>query len=235
MCEHTFVMAHAPYIRDKARELRISKKLTIDELAERLALPRTTIYYWVKDLPIEGSGSGGQFPTHAQRLGRIAMQDKHKRLRDEAYADGQCAFEQLAADPTFRDFVCLYMAEGYKRDRNRVAVGNSDPAIVGLSNFWVRRFARNPIKYALQYHADQNVSELRAFWGQSLDIKPSRITLQRKSNSNQLTGRIWRCRHGVLTVTADDTFFRSRLEAWMDCLRAAWAVDSATSGRSSAW
>ena len=40
-----FVMAHAPYLRDKARELRISKKLTIDELAERLSLPRTTIYY----------------------------------------------------------------------------------------------------------------------------------------------------------------------------------------------
>lgn len=50
---------HPSYLREKARALRIAKKLTIDELAERLALPRTTVYYWVRDLPIPGSGSGG--------------------------------------------------------------------------------------------------------------------------------------------------------------------------------
>jgi excisionase family DNA binding protein len=52
-------MAHAAYLREKARTIRIERRLTIDELAERLALPRTTIYYWVRDLPIPGSGSGG--------------------------------------------------------------------------------------------------------------------------------------------------------------------------------
>jgi transcriptional regulator with XRE-family HTH domain len=46
-------MAYPAYIREKARELRRKKQLTIDELAERLALPRTTIYYWVRDLPID--------------------------------------------------------------------------------------------------------------------------------------------------------------------------------------
>lgn len=131
------VMAHASYLRDKARELRRSKKLTIDQLADRLALPRTTIYYWVRDMPIEGSGPGGKFPTHGQKMGTRAMQATYKRRRDEAYADGKQAFEVLAGDPTFRDFVCLYIAEGYKRDRNRVAVGNSDPTVVSLTNHWV--------------------------------------------------------------------------------------------------
>jgi transposase-like protein len=42
-------MAHPKYLRDKACELRVRKKLTIDELAERHALSRTTIYYWVRD------------------------------------------------------------------------------------------------------------------------------------------------------------------------------------------
>ena len=228
-------MAHAPYLREKARQLRIDKKLTIDELAERLALSRSTVYYWVRDLPIEGSGSGTGLPTHGQRMGTRAMQATYKLRRDEAYADGKRSFDCLAVDPTFRDFVCLYIAEGYKRNRNRVAVGNSDPAVVCLSDFWVRKFSRNRVKYALQYHADQDVPLLRTFWGRALGTDPERITLQRKSNSNQLTGRIWRCRYGVLTVTADDTLFRSRLEAWMDCLRASWALDSTSSGRSSAW
>jgi len=37
----------------------IERRLAIDELAERLALPRTTVYYWVRDLPIPSSGPGG--------------------------------------------------------------------------------------------------------------------------------------------------------------------------------
>jgi hypothetical protein len=45
-------MVHPAYIREKARELRVAKRLTMDELADRLAIPRATIYYWVRDLPI---------------------------------------------------------------------------------------------------------------------------------------------------------------------------------------
>jgi len=43
---------YPPYLREKARQLRRDRKLTIDQLAECLALPRTTIYYWVRDLRI---------------------------------------------------------------------------------------------------------------------------------------------------------------------------------------
>jgi hypothetical protein len=34
---------HPAYLREKARELRRHRRLTIDELADCLALPRTTI------------------------------------------------------------------------------------------------------------------------------------------------------------------------------------------------
>lgn len=108
-------------------------------------------------------------------------------------------------EPTFRDFVCLYIAEGYKRDRNVASLANSDPAVVK--------------------HADQNLSELREFWAGALATDAASIGLQRKSNSNQLTGRIWRSRHGVLTVRVCDTALRARLGAWMDRLRDEWQLD----------
>ena len=44
-------MAYPQYLRERARRLRVEKKLSIVEIGERLALPKTTIYYWVKDLP----------------------------------------------------------------------------------------------------------------------------------------------------------------------------------------
>ncbi len=58
----------------KARSLRLERRLTIDELAARLALPRTTIYYWVRDLPIPGSGPG---------VSRARLQAWMDRVRSE--------------------------------------------------------------------------------------------------------------------------------------------------------
>ena len=202
--------------------MRVSKKLTIDELSERLSLSRSTIYCWVRDLPIPGSGPGGEFAAHAQKLGSPAVSRKYRRLREEAYEEGRAAYHALVREETFRDFICLYMAEGFKRSRNVVALCNSDPAIVKLANRWICRFARNPVRYSIQYHADQDLGELVRYWGKELAVDPQAIRLQRKSNSNQLSGRQWRSRYGVLTVTAADTYFRARLQAWIDCVRESW-------------
>jgi len=79
------------------------------------------------------------------------------------------------------------------------------------------------LSYGLQFHADQDVSEVTPYWGEVVQIDPGSIRLQRKSNSSQLLHRTWRCRYGVLAVTANDTLLRARLQAWMDCLRHCWA------------
>jgi transposase-like protein len=204
-------MAYPEYLRLRARELRVEKRLTLDELVERLALPRTTVYEWIKDLPL-----GKPRSTAGQAKGVAAMQAKYQRLREEAYALGAAEFETLAADPTFRDFVVLYIAEGGKRNRNRVQICNSDPRVVMLSARWMAALTAKPLIYSIQYHADQDLDELRSQWGRLLGIDGATIVMQRKSNSGQLTGRLWRSELGVLTVTVCDTALRSRLQAWID-------------------
>ena len=150
------------------------------------------------------------------------MSQKHAVLRAAAYIEGQSEFQALAQIPTFTDFVCLYIAEGSKRCRNRVAICNSDPQVMALAHRWVMRFATNRITYYLQYHADQDVSALRRFWGELMAVAPTEVRVQRKSNSGQLNGRHWRSRYGVLTIAVGDTRFRMRLEAWMDLIRTRW-------------
>ncbi len=218
-------MTYPPYVREKARKLRVEKHLSIDEIAERLALPKTTIYYWARDLPLgrERRANPGQ------RNGNRSLSAKCRLRRAAAYALGRLEFERLSRDPTFRDFVCLYIAEGYKRNRNKVSVGNSDPMVVVLCTRWIRRFARNPVTFSVQYHADHDLDELMEFWGRQVGVAPQQIRLQRKSNSGQLAGRSWRSRHGVLTVYAGDTALRARLQGWIDCLREQW-LDSPLTG-----
>jgi AcrR family transcriptional regulator len=212
------------YVREKARQLRIERRLSIDEIAERLSLSRTTVYYWVRDLPLGRARFNNAHP------GNRAMQLKYRRLREAAYAQGRGEFAGLAADPTFRDFVCLYIAEGYKRTRHNVSICNSDPAVVVLGARWIKKFSRNPVTFSVQYHADQRLERLFSFWSAQLGISRAEIHLQRKSNSNRLSGRTWRSENGVLTVRACDTQLRARVQAWMDCLKETWVLDSTSAG-----
>ena len=218
-------MAYPAYVREKARSLRVERHLSLDEIAARLALPKTTVYYWLRDIPL---GRPRRWNV-GQRKGSRNMQRKYALRRAAAYLQGRIEFPDLAEEPTFRDFVCLYMAEGSKRCRNTVAVCNSDPRIVVLCGNWIRRFTRNGVRYSIQYHVDQDLDELRRFWAAKLGVAPHDIRFQRKSNSGRLTGRTWRSRYGVLTVSTGDTLLRARLEGWMHSLQDQW-LDSPVTG-----
>jgi hypothetical protein len=216
-------MTHPPYLRKKARQLRTKKKLSLDEIAERLALGKTTVWYWIQDLPdpaIKHRDSPGR--QRARAAAARSNRARFKALRGASYQRGLDEFAQLDAEPGFRDFVCMYIGEGYKRNRNRVAVANSDPSVMLLCDHWVRRFATNKVDYALQYHADQDPAELVAYWAALLDANAADFRLQRKSNSNQLAGRNWRSEHGVLTVGVNDTQLRARLQGWIDQVKESW-------------
>jgi hypothetical protein len=216
-------VAYPAYVREKARSLRVEKHLSIDEIAARLALPKTTIYYWVRDLPL------GRARRENGHPGNRAVCRKYRLVREAAYDEGKSEFDRLARDPSFRDFVCLYIAEGYKRNRNRVSVANSDPSVISVCTHWIRQFARRPPIFSIQYHADQDLQQITQFWGAHIGAPPETIRLQRKSNSGNLAGRQWRSKYGVLTVTVHDTSLRARLQGWIDCLQEQW-LDSPVTG-----
>jgi hypothetical protein len=220
-------MTYPPYLRKKARQLRAEQQLTIDEIADRLAVSRTTIFFWVGDMPRPSRCLSRANVGHA--AGNAAMQAKYRHLREEAYREGAASFESMSMEEGFLEFVTLFIAEGYKRNRNLVSVANSDPAVISIADGWMRRLSNKKLSYWVQYHADQDLSDLQAFWSKLVGVEAAEIRLQRKSNSNQLKGRTWRSEHGVLTVTTHDTYFRARLQAWVDLLRRRW-LDSAAIG-----
>ena len=101
-------MAYPAYIRARARAVRTKNHLSLDELAKHLALPKTTVYYWIKDLPL------GHERRESPHNGTRATQARYRRLREAAYEQGRAMYDELVCVPTFRDFVVLYIAEGYK-------------------------------------------------------------------------------------------------------------------------
>ncbi len=210
-------MAHDAHLKRKALELR-ETGMALDDIVLRLALPRTTVYGWISHLSIERTVK----QSLSQQLGSQANKEKAALAREAVYQAAYLEAPELLQEQKLRDFVVLYMAEGYRRNRHYVSICNSNPHIMLLSHEIILRFATNPLDYALQYHADNEPDELRAFWGQLLEIDPLKIRLSRKSNSGELTGRNWRSEHGVLTVRAADTFFRCKVQAWMDVVTQSW-------------
>ncbi len=207
--------------------MRVERRLSLDEIADRLALGKTTVWYWIKDLPdpeIKHRETPGR--RRARAAAAAANRARFMAIRDAAYQQGWNEFAILDAEPGFRDFVCMYIGEGYKRSRNVVSISNSDPVVVLLADRWIRRLARNKLIYSLQYHADQDPDDLIRYWSQYLGADEAAFTLQRKSNSGQLAGRQWRSKFGVLTVTSNDTRLRARLQAWIDRVKEGW-LDSA--------
>lgn len=206
------------HLREKAIELRTQHNMTLEAIMERLALPKTTIYYWIKDLPIPRT----EKQSAAQALRSEKVRVKYAKLREAAYQEGVAQAPELLQDPTFRDFVVLYMAEGYKRDRNAASIVNSDPVVIRLAHNWIRKLTPKQPLYQLQYHADHDTDKLKTFWGNYLTIEPSTIKLIRKSNSGALAGRNFRSVNGLLTILVLDTYFRARLQAWMDIVKSQW-------------
>jgi hypothetical protein len=213
-------MTHSRYLRDMARLLRVEQQLTVDELAKRLAVPRSTVYYWVRDLPLRAE-RGDREPPRAS-----------SRDRGQARPADECAYEQalrsyddLIVQPTFRDFVCIYIVEGYKRDRRRVALANADPAVMRLANRWIWRLTDKSPSLSLRCQSDQSVSELRRYWSETVGEDAATIHARRaREGKEELLLHQWSPLpvHGVLTVTVDDMLLRARLQAWMRRMREGW-------------
>ncbi len=213
-------MAHDSHLRDKAIKLRTQHNMTLDDICERLALPKTTVYYWIKDLPIPFT----EKQTEGMRKKAEKVRQKYAALRQQAYQQGMADAPTLMQDLTFRDFVVLYMAEGSKKNRNIVEFVNSDARMVKLAHHWMIKLRNvdTGISYRIQCHIDHDEKELKAYWAQIVGVHPEIVTIMRKSNSGMLSGRQFRSVNGLLSIRVCDTYFRAKLEAWMDFIKAQW-------------
>ncbi len=213
------------HLKEKALELRKRRHLTLLQIAERLSLPKSTVYYWIKSIPVRKSEEFvARRRTAAYKAG-AAMSRKWARIRESYYQSAAANAQRLLRNPSMRDFIVVYLTEGYRRDRNVVQVSNSNPGIVELADRWIRLLSRKCPKYWVQIHADNDESSIKSFWARLLHVAANQIKVSRKSNSGNLSGRTWRSEHGVMMVRVCSTELRARIAAWMDYVQNQWKHD----------
>jgi hypothetical protein len=206
------------HLRNKARDLR-RKGATLTAICARLALSKSTVYYWIKDTPIPRTAC----QTAQLKRATQANIRKHREQRQRWYHEAYAEAAEILKDPLKRDFVVLYAAEGFKRDRNRVEICNSNPSIVHIAHRHIVELSNSAnIQYRLQCHIDNDEGGLKRYWARLLGVRSHHIRIARKSNSGGLSGRKWRSEHGVLSISVGDTRLRCRLQAWMDHIQREW-------------
>ncbi|HLE29437.1 MAG TPA: hypothetical protein VI793_15020 [Anaerolineales bacterium] len=206
------------HLREKARELR-HQGATLTEICEQLALGKSTVHGWIKDIPIPQTAR----QTEQRLRASHAISQKHATLREQWYNEAYAEAGNVLQDARLRDFVVLYAAEGFKRDRNRVEICNSNLGVIQIAHHYIKALTRNShIRYRLQCHVDNDEQTLKQYWAQALGVNAQRITVMRKSNAGELSGRQWRSVHGVLSIEVGDTRLRCMIQAWMDYLQQTW-------------
>lgn len=186
----------SPHIKEKAIRLRVEKNLTIPEIVKMLKVSQGTVHGWMLDYPLQ--------PRNKERSPAQLDADQLKRdlaaqKRQEAYDEGWQQAPELFKDPEFRDFICMYLGEGSKKDRGKAQIANSDATVILLAHEWFLKLknSENSMFYGVQIHIDNDDEEIKDYWVNILTIDTDKILITRKSNSGNLSGRNWRSEYGV--------------------------------------
>jgi hypothetical protein len=116
------------------------------------------------------------------------MKRKYRLRREAAYREGVESYASLVREATFRDFLCLYIAEGYKRSRHTVSICNSEPSVMLLADGWSRRLTRRAVDYVVTHHPDQRAEQLTHFWSEYLDVPQGAFAANRKPTAAGFAG-----------------------------------------------
>lgn len=202
---------------NEARRLRAEEEMSLDEITSRLGVKRTTAYGWIRDIPLQRIPDRKAHALVASK----AMSEKYSRLRTDAYTQAANEAEQRMKDKLFRDFVVLYLAEGYRKTRFRLAVANTDPDILILAYRFMRELSSKTFCFHLLCHREVDRPAAIMFWANALGIEPTRIQVFGKS-ARASVRKIAAAVHGVMSIRVNDACAREKMQAFLDWLKHEW-------------
>jgi len=201
--------------KEEAIELR-KLGYSLNEICIKLSRSKSTVYYWIKEL-LKPDGKQGWSPN-TRRLASEALSKKYALLREKAYREVALVADKLLSDPSLRDFVVIFIAEGYKRTQNVVEFTNTDASTIKLFLTYIRRFSDKKIYYSLTFR--ENPQVLIAYWASVLKINSSDILLVKKIGERKKPYRS--SVYGTMKIRVNDTYAKQRVDALCDFLKKEW-------------
>lgn len=200
-------------LKHKAIELR-DLGWSLNEITEELSVPKGTIYSWIKEIKIEKKKSVPNVEKmNAGRRNKLLAQ------YDEAYQNGLIEFEKNRNNVLFRDFIVVFLTEGYRKSKSSVEITNTNHKMILMCNNIFRLYSDN-VRYKVIYHDDRNLNMILDFWSELLGIEKSDIRTHTKRSN--LSGRSEACDNGIMHIMVHDFKLRHMMRAWVDKIEEEW-------------
>lgn len=171
-------------LREQAVNLRLSDELSYGEIQKRLKVSKSTLSYWLRDLPLskgkilELRRSGWNKGEASREIFRATMREKQLCREDATY---QRYLEKFSNPSESIDFVAglmLYASEGNKKDRYRIALANTDLSIIKFFVGWLHKYLyveKSEMKIELHLYGNMDILSEEQYWYQSLCFERSQL------------------------------------------------------------
>jgi hypothetical protein len=161
-----------PEDRERARALRAEAR-TLAEIAAELAVARSTVSLWVRDVAFTPRPRNRGAPSQRVHPQREARLREIQALRDE----GVARIGELSRKEHLVAGAALYAGEGTKRD-GAVRFSNSDPRMIAFFLAWLRRFFvvdESRLRLRLYLHEGLDLEAANHFWSELTGIPASQF------------------------------------------------------------
>src|SRR3989338_8044167 len=170
--------------REKAIQLRVKHQLGYGVIAKQLSVPKSTLSYWLKDLPLSASRilelrreswSRGEAK---REVFRQTMRKKRVAREEAIYQEQLKKFNKISGQTLFVAGLMLYLAEGDKKSPSTVSISNTDPFIIKFFIWWAEKFlylSRSKMHAQLHLYETMNIPTEKKFWLKQLGFRRSQL------------------------------------------------------------
>lgn len=109
---------------------------------------------------------------------RVTMRRKREVRFEILYQQQRRKLQRFSRQSFFVAGLMLYVAEGDKKNQTRIALANTDPAVIRFFVHWLEvclGVSKKTIKFQLHLYEDMEVAHEVAFWQRSLGIAAKQI------------------------------------------------------------
>ncbi len=175
-------------INKRTLEKMYKSGLSMKEISEKLACGESTIVYYMKKFSIPRRSRSDA--TYVKRNPKgDPFKEKKNLNRDDLFLKGLG--------------LGLYWGEGTKKNENSIRLGNTDPHLVKLFVFFLKKIYEiddNKLRFGLQVFSDMSADDARLFWSKFLNVKEDRFFKVTVTKSRSIGTYREKTKHGVLTV-----------------------------------
>lgn len=205
-------------LKTGAIELR-KKGSSYGEIKKELNVPKSTLSYWLKDVPLKEEYRKRFYTNKVLSLARGTQSQKERRLREiaEIIGNAQKEVSETISLESYRLFgAALYWAEGNKK--HNLGITNSDPYLILFMVKWFEKVLNIPatkLKVWLNIYPQQNELEIKKFWSQltSIPLENFGKSFVKPLSKNYKKNTLY---YGTIKVTVPKgTNMRHRLFGWI--------------------